>query len=87
VAGPSSVVSSIIWTQEPERHGATWPIAKAPGRRVLYVRIGAWAFCLLHNTQGTGAKREEAKGMRGGVVPIAIGILVLIILIIIISYL
>jgi hypothetical protein len=51
------------------------------------VRIGAWAFCLLHNTQGTRAKREEAKGMRGGVVPIAIGILVLIILIIIISYL
>jgi hypothetical protein len=53
----------------------------------LCVRIGAWAFCLLHNTQGTRAKREEAKGMRGGVVPIAIGILVLIILIIIISYL
>ena len=43
------------------------------------VRIGAWAFCLLHNTQGTGAKREEAKGMRGGVVPIAIGILVIIV--------
>ena len=41
----------------------------------------------MERAAGEEAKREEAKGMRGGVVPIAIGILVLIILIIIISYL
>ena len=73
------------------RTGAPWrDLADCYGSvagESLCVMIGARAFCLLHNTQGTGAKREEAKGMRGGVVPIAIGILVLIILIIIISYL
>jgi hypothetical protein len=73
------------------RTGALWrDLADCYGSvagESLCVWTGARAFCLLHNTQGTGAKREEAKGMRGGVVPIAIGILVLIILIIIISYL